>query len=878
MWEVLKMGGMKGRHKYFAPILAAVVCLTLLLHNGIANQQEASQGNPRVQIIAPQNGATFVKETVIPIVYQAWSPDGTPLIRAEAYVDGVRGDEGLTYNPPTTSVQETLEWDATFFRDGPHTITIRVFDARNRMGEASVTIYKGADTTKPKAEILSPKSGSVVRGVVAIIARFEDDRQLAQVGVKATSQDEKRKHYILYAKGGVFRERIYEATVLWDTASAIGGSPVFPDGLYILQAWAVDGQGQEGASPEVLVTVRNQSVEAVIQRPETSPRGGERPLVKPSYGAVIIARPAQLGEARAPLKQPTPEISIIPAPIVGGVRQLPSVELSPTRLSVSGTLVQLLSTPVVRGESLTKFEKSYEPLIAPLKAAVREGVPVGLPVLSREGGAELKWSTVMREGAIQPSRVSTGARVTLPASEVRELANVGVGVVSLPRRASVGRGMGVEVIKGVAEPAAVVPSQVLRPVTAAPTPEPRLLSSATRRTETVSKPVKPAPSAIAQLMPMELPRATRSVFVADMTAARAMRSSSAKMEVIGVPKPEIVSPIAGVSPVVSPSPKANEPLILSRSELARVHPTSVSRVTEAAMRAYSVGAPSAVQPAVYGIAMVKPSERQTPIASALPRQVKARDVLPQQSAIAVSPSHGRAQVQRTQVALPTSTPPRRSRAIDVGVLRRAPAALPSIHVQRGVERPTIVITRRRSSFTYTVQPGDTLCGIARKFKLTLKQLMDANSLREPIKLRTGQRLVIPRTPISVKCGGQAVSTDVQPYLLFGTALTPFRPIVEFAGGSVEWVNSEKRVLAQWDNKRIHLRIDDPKASINGESLLLKPAPFLLLNRTIVPARLFERIFEVPVIWNRDEAAVEIGLSLNVTQTQSGNTSSQEAQK
>ncbi|MFA4028260.1 MAG: hypothetical protein GDYSWBUE_000121 [Candidatus Fervidibacterota bacterium] len=392
MWEVLKMGGMKGRHKYFAPILAAVVCLTLLLHNGIANQQEASQGNPRVQIIAPQNGATFVKETVIPIVYQAWSPDGTPLIRAEAYVDGVRGDEGLTYNPPTTSVQETLEWDATFFRDGPHTITIRVFDARNRMGEASVTIYKGADTTKPKAEILSPKSGSVVRGVVAIIARFEDDRQLAQVGVKATSQDEKRKHYILYAKGGVFRERIYEATVLWDTASAIGGSPVFPDGLYILQAWAVDGQGQEGASPEVLVTVRNQSVEAVIQRPETSPRGGERPLVKPSYGAVIIARPAQLGEARAPLKQPTPEISIIPAPIVGGVRQLPSVELSPTRLSVSGTLVQLLSTPVVRGESLTKFEKSYEPLIAPLKAAVREGVPVGLPVLSREGGAELKWS------------------------------------------------------------------------------------------------------------------------------------------------------------------------------------------------------------------------------------------------------------------------------------------------------------------------------------------------------------------------------------------------------------------------------------------------------------------------------------------------------
>lgn len=45
--------------------------------------------------------------------------------------------------------------------------------------------------------------------------------------------------------------------------------------------------------------------------------------------------------------------------------------------------------------------------------------------------------------------------------------------------------------------------------------------------------------------------------------------------------------------------------------------------------------------------------------------------------------------------------------------------------------------------SYTVQPGDTLYGIAVRFNVTVQALMQANSITDPASLQAGQVLVIP---------------------------------------------------------------------------------------------------------------------------------------
>lgn len=870
MREVLEMS--KGKRSGEKAILLLLLCLVISYGVALA-QQDATQGNPRVQIISPQDGATFVKENIIPITYQAWSPDGTPLVRAEAYVDGIRGDDGLAYNPPATSVQETLEWDATFFKDGPHTIVIRVFDARNRVGEASVTIYKGPDVTKPKAEILSPKSGSVIKGKVAIIARFEDDRKLAQVGIKATAQDERRKVSILYAKGGGLKERVYEATVIWDTTAMVKEtpnspnlSPAFPDGLYILQAWAVDGQGQEAFSPEVLVTVRNQVAEPVIQRPEVTPRTGQRPITTPTYGGVVIARSPtpRTTEPQTP-QLPSSSVTIIPAPVPSTPRQTPSVELA-TRIALSEGLREMISSVVERARvSFGVSPKQIEPAVALLAPRTRGEPKVETPVLERE----VKLAMVRAE-LVKHLRLSTplGAQthIALPKAVERELATVSKAQVrSMPVKAEVGRGGETgRAIVG-AQPSLVTPAQVQRPIIS----QRRVVdieASASERGSIPLKAVVEITPMVVQLTPTELPIGARTVRWQEVTRSEVKRALVATVSLPALLKPEVVLPHPSTEPRPT-SPRVEELAYVGKLEAISVQLAVQSRMAKISPQKRSCEAPKVAMPTVSAMASVSKSSVSVITASVVPKAVRVGERFVEQKPSIVLPAGMWGQVGRVSTASLTSASTKRLRSVSVPAPSQftSSVVLPSIPRHIVGRRPAVVIVRRRTSFTYTVQRGDTLCGLARKFGLSLQELMRANKLDKPIKLRVGQTLVIPRLPISVRYSGRAVNTDVQPFLLFDRAVTPFRSIMEFAGGFVDWLSSEKRVIASWNDKRVRLTIDNPFAVVNEEPVEMKPAPFLLLNRTMVPVRLFEHIFELPVTWNPQDGTVEIGTAVDSAQ-------------
>jgi len=76
--------------------------------------------------------------------------------------------------------------------------------------------------------------------------------------------------------------------------------------------------------------------------------------------------------------------------------------------------------------------------------------------------------------------------------------------------------------------------------------------------------------------------------------------------------------------------------------------------------------------------------------------------------------------------------------------------------------------------------------------------------------------------------------DVQPRVLDGIPLTPFRHLFETAGGNVRWVHGSKQVDAEGLGKKILIRIGNKIALINENEYTLELAPFIERGRTVVP--------------------------------------------
>ncbi len=58
--------------------------------------------------------------------------------------------------------------------------------------------------------------------------------------------------------------------------------------------------------------------------------------------------------------------------------------------------------------------------------------------------------------------------------------------------------------------------------------------------------------------------------------------------------------------------------------------------------------------------------------------------------------------------------------------------------------PSTSSETKTTTKTYTVQPGDTLYGIAQKFGVSWEAIAEANNIEDATTLRVGQKLVIPQ--------------------------------------------------------------------------------------------------------------------------------------
>lgn len=98
---------------------------------------------------------------------------------------------------------------------------------------------------------------------------------------------------------------------------------------------------------------------------------------------------------------------------------------------------------------------------------------------------------------------------------------------------------------------------------------------------------------------------------------------------------------------------------------------------------------------------------------------------------------------------------------------------------------------------------------------------------------------------------------VEPRVDDGVPMTPFRFLLEQAGGKVDWVHQTKQVLADTPGRKIDLRIGDSVARVNESNIDLERAPYIDRGRTIVPLSFIRSTLNVQVQYDKKTGHVLI---------------------
>ena len=118
-----------------------------------------------------------------------------------------------------------------------------------------------------------------------------------------------------------------------------------------------------------------------------------------------------------------------------------------------------------------------------------------------------------------------------------------------------------------------------------------------------------------------------------------------------------------------------------------------------------------------------------------------------------------------------------------------------------------------------------------------------------IAIEKGQRLT-GITTFAVLLNNSFVDFDVAPRVDGGVPMTPFRHLIEKAGGDVTWSSDSKTVNAKTDASSIWLKIGDTNAKLNDMVVSLEMAPYIDHGRTIVPLSFFRDALKVNIDFDK----------------------------
>lgn len=105
--------------------------------------------------------------------------------------------------------------------------------------------------------------------------------------------------------------------------------------------------------------------------------------------------------------------------------------------------------------------------------------------------------------------------------------------------------------------------------------------------------------------------------------------------------------------------------------------------------------------------------------------------------------------------------------------------------------------------------------------------------------------------------GARVNFDVDPFVMDGVPMTPFRHLFEHSGGKVKWDHNSKTVDATGNGMTVWFRIGNPDAKVNGNTIAMEIAPFVRSNRSVVPLSFVSEALGVKVEYDASTGHVLI---------------------
>lgn len=169
----------------------------------------------------------------------------------------------------------------------------------------------------------------------------------------------------------------------------------------------------------------------------------------------------------------------------------------------------------------------------------------------------------------------------------------------------------------------------------------------------------------------------------------------------------------------------------------------------------------------------------------------------------------------------------------------ATAQLPQLPATQGATtatKPTATSPLASLNNRYTVQSGDSLHKIARKYGTTTATLQKLNPTIAPEKLAVGTTIAVPRRGAQLTLDNTTLNGPA-PYVAGqGYAMIPMRWVVEAKGGVIVWLPKTQQAQAWVGNTFFGVTIGKKNARLDS-SVYMLPVPAAARDeRTMVPLR------------------------------------------